>query len=129
MKICRVCGKSFYPGQSHKSICDQCRKKITDKYDAFKRSGSKNPTHCIICGKKIEPHGSQKKKYTCGTECAYYMKFIASWKCQQRKKERDIINLRSAAVKPIKRLDQNIAAAKAAGLSYGIYMAKKRGQL
>jgi predicted nucleic acid-binding Zn ribbon protein len=129
MKTCRVCGKQFQSNVNNQTICDQCRTELTERYDVFKQSGSKNPTHCIICGKKIEPHGSQKKHYTCSPKCAYLMKFIASWKCQQRKKERDIINLQPTAVKPIKRLDQNIEAAKEAGLSYGIYMAKKRGQL
>lgn len=126
MKTCRVCGKQFQSNVNNQTICDNCREKLTKRYDAFKQSGSKNPTSCIICGKKIEPHGSQNKHYTCSPECAYLMKFIASWKCQQRKKEREKMTVK---IPSIKRLDRNIAAAKEAGLSYGIYMAKKRGQL
>jgi predicted nucleic acid-binding Zn ribbon protein len=126
MKTCRVCGKQFQSNVNNKTICNNCREKLTKRYDELKKGGSNNPERCIICGKKIEPHGSKKKHYTCSPECAYLMKFIASWKYQQRKKEREKMTVK---IPVIKRLDRNIAAAKEAGLSYGIYMAKKRGQL
>lgn len=126
-KKCPVCGKTYTPvhGKSWHA-CEECTRLIIDRVARVRElpRGEKN-RYCVVCGKEIlHGHG---KQFTCGGKCSYIVSRIndteKNYGIPGAKAYRKWQRRNSTSAK----VDADNAAAKAAGLTYGEYMARKVG--
>lgn len=105
-RICRICGKTFETENKGRGYCDEC-----------KRLGRHPPRKCKACGRMFEPHRSSKSGKGNLTqycdECKARMKAGVKLSDIQR----HYTNLR---------LDENERAARASGMTYGVWSALRR---
>ena len=130
---CAICGAEFErPAHNGRSIyCDDCRNRISSTYEArVKAHEMKRLPNCLICG---APNHS-RKMLTCGDEHAQMLNGILSAcrKTRNNKLSREYHKKKASpkehytpTKKPLCKIDQDAHDAKAAGLSYGQYMALK----
>lgn len=124
-KICRLCGKSYTPLRTNSVFCDDCINQVLERRE--KATAHDEPvTHCIICGKPIAH--PVRGTFTCSPECRTLHHILS---CNRRYirgvkaiRRRQAMDRQKKAV--MSHLGQTLAAARAAGLSYGKYVAFKR---
>lgn len=126
--VCRVCGKKFERQPQAKSgMCDPCGERIREAVKVWKEEKYPQRDTCIVCGKPIppKPKGTEwLRKGSCGPACQAIL--ATAWRqCKDRQWE---TKKKTVPAKKHREstLDANIAAARAAGISYGLYMARKR---
>lgn len=123
-KICHVCGKEFVPQGNRytQRICDTCLDRLSKEWAVWKEARYPQRQHCMICGEPIPPRPEGKSWMWKGCCSDAHQSLMNS--VRQAYKDR------IAAQTPIKArvngLDADIAAAREAGMSYGLYMAAKR---
>lgn len=133
MTKCMVCGKEFNPDYKAQKLCNECLDKFTHRYydyQEYRRQGHTRRPTCIVCDKPL----------TCGfsvcPDCRAVWKkiYYEIMRPQILIQERNRMNkARYNAVKTVSEnrlrtgLDEDMAAARKAGLSYGAYMVRKKG--
>lgn len=130
---CIICGAEFdRPAHNGRSVyCDDCRNRIVSAYEArIKAHELKRMPNCLICG---APNHSTKMLTCCETHArmlngilsACRKTRMAAYAREHRKKagvRKCTIHLRKSR---FVKIDQDAHDAKAAGMSYGQYMALK----
>lgn len=132
MNTCMTCGKSFDPDYKAQKLCKECLDKYTKRYWDCRHEReighTRRPT-CIVCDKLL----------TCGfsvcPDCRAVWKkiYYEIMRPQILIQERNRMNkARDNAVKTVSEnrlqgLDNDITAARKAGMSYGLYIARKKG--
>lgn len=124
-KACRLCGKLFIPRQSGTHYCDECRARVLENYIKHIKDGEPFHDHCLVCGKEItNAHG---KQLFCGGEHAKIAAHITDANRYYGNKDINAFRKWSKTFATSKKVDADNARAKAAGLTYGEYMARKAG--
>lgn len=126
-KKCPACGKMYTPekGKSHYA-CEECTQRILKNIMEVKElpSGVKNK-YCVVCGKEItNAHG---KQLSCGGEHAKIAAHITDANRYYGNKDISAFRKWSKTFATSKKVDADNARAKAAGLTYGEYMARRAG--
>ena len=111
--FCEICGQAFIKKRKNQQYCAVCKDRIKREYKAWiSKPYRQKLLYCIVCGKEIK---RKRSPHTCSDRCAAILSSIASGiRAEQCKK-----------VKPMSKLGQRIAEAKALGMEYGEYMAMK----
>lgn len=130
-KACRLCGKLFIPRQSGTHYCDECRARVLENYKKHIEDGEPFHDHCLVCGKKIQ-NKLFRSKTVCSKQCGNTLfSLTVKWRMQNGirsiKPKPRIGNSpkKGRKKKPVSHLGEDIAQARAAGMSYGEYMARK----
>lgn len=130
---CAICGAEFdRPAHNGRSMyCDDCRNRIISTYEArIKAHELKRLLNCLICG---APNHSTKMLTCCETHArmlngilsACRKTRMAAYARERRKKGGSPEVHYTPKKKPLCKIDQDAHDAKAAGMSYGQYMALK----
>ena len=132
MNTCMMCGKEFNPDYKAQKLCKECLDKFTHRYydyQEYRKQGHTRRPTCIVCDRPMTRGFS-----TCPDCRATWKKiYYEIMRPQILIQERNRMNkARDNAVKTVSEsrlqgLDNDITAARKAGLSYGIYMARKKG--
>ena len=98
-KICRICGTEFTVREHRNGqrICDDCLERLGHEWKEWQDGRYQQRKSCLICGAELQPRTPDLKA-----------------------------EKQSCETKPKSRLDVDIAAAREAGMSYGLYMVEKR---
>lgn len=106
-KACVVCGASAMPNGN---LCERCEDEIA------RRIWNPIPGRCPVCGSRVRG----RKKY-CGQVCYHIGSNIRQKEAYYRQeKQRRKVHSGS-------RLDEHIRKSRELGISYGMYMARLRG--
>lgn len=132
MNTCMMCGKEFNPDYKAQKLCKECLDKFTHRYydyQEYRKQGHTRRPTCIVCDRPMTRGFS-----TCPDCRATWKKiYYEIMRPQILIQERNRMNkARDNAVKTVSEsrlqgLDNDITAARKAGLSYGLYMARKKG--
>lgn len=129
MTKCMVCGKEFNPDYKAQKLCNECLDKFTHRYydyQEYRRQGHTRRPTCIVCDKPL----------TCGFSVCPDCRSIWKKIYYQITRPRTLIQARNRMKRTRNKafesrlrtaLDDDIAAARKAGLSYGAYMVRKKG--
>lgn len=126
MTKCMVCGDEFDSHYKAQRLCQSCLDKFTKRYwdwNEYRRQGHTRRPTCIVCDKPLTCGFSVCPDCRDAWKKIYYQIMRPKTIIQARnrmKRMRDKTILRTG-------LDEDIAAARKAGLSYGAYMARKKG--
>ena len=133
MNTCMMCGKEFNSDYKAQKLCKECLDKFTHRYydyQEYRKQGHTRRPTCIVCDRPMTRGFS-----TC-TDCR------ATWKkiyceimrpktlirARHRAKQKKDNAAREALKRQVRTgLNEDIAAARKAGLSYGAYMVRKKG--
>ena len=127
-RVCKICGKTFEATNRKMEMCsEECRKENikrlqAERYEKDKelRNTHKRKLTCPICNKTFIPlKGPQKY---CSKECQYENKKLSE---RARRSERRTIQRHKPNRKSQKPLVDIAIAARAAGMSYGQYVARE----
>lgn len=139
-KTCAICGNDFevYGSSYAQKYCNTCRDKYFKFLDEWAKAGYPIKTHCVICGAPLpkRTRGAGLKKASRDGEC--YKLLTTLYQQNARIKREDLMAPRYSTrtkKEPVKRrkpgqmsrLGELEAAARAAGMSYGEYIATQRG--
>lgn len=127
MNTCMMCGKEFNPDYKAQKLCKECLDKFTHRYydyQEYRKQGHTRRPTCIVCDRPMTRGFS-----TCPDCRATWKKiYYEIMRPQILIRERNRMNkARDNAVSRLQGLDNDITAARKAGLSYGLYMARKKG--
>lgn len=127
MNTCMMCGKEFNPDYKAQKLCKECLDKFTHRYydyQEYRKQGHTRRPTCIVCDRPMTRGFS-----TCPDCRATWKKiYYEIMRPQILIQERNRMNkARDNAVSRLQGLDNDITAARKAGLSYGLYMARKKG--
>lgn len=138
-KICVICGKEFVLGnrQNKQEYCNDCKEKYIKQLYEWASERYKTKEYCMICGKPIHPKENARglRKGACSDECFRLLTNI--YEAKRRQAYYPVTNTpRERIKKPktetqrltISRIGEIEKAARDAGMSYGMYMAKRRGK-
>ena len=114
---CKICGKEF-EGENNRKFCAVCVDLIRVKREKAKEKHERTE-HCIICGAKIEI--PRFNNFTCSDECSSLLNSVYQINRRRRRRKKNAKIGQS-------NLDQRVKEANESGLTYGYYMAMKRGQ-
>jgi hypothetical protein len=124
-QVCDLCGKTFTTLNANQKMCNTCVKKIEYRFN-HRIKGK-----CICCGKPISFIGRKGSKKYCSERCkriSLRVRSLIKYREHPELRIKNHGNVRKN--KPdhnaLSRLGEHIEAAKKAGLSYGMYMARKR---
>lgn len=127
MSKCMVCGDEFDPQYKAQRLCQSCLDKFTKRYwDACRKQGYTRRPTCIVCDKPM------MSGFSVCPDCRSIWKKIY----YQITRPRTLIQARNRMKMTRDKalesqlhtgLDDDIAAARKAGLSYGAYMVRKKG--
>lgn len=132
MNTCITCGKSFEPDYKAQKLCKECLDKYTKRYWDCRHEReighTRRPT-CIVCDKTMTNGFSVCPDCRAVWKKIYYEIMRPQILIQERNR---MNKARDNAVKTVSEsrlqgLDNDIAAARKAGLSYGAYMVRKKG--
>lgn len=137
-KICAICGKKFVPGkrQGVQEYCNECCDLYIKQLDEWASERYKPKEYCMICGKPIQPKETARglRKGACSDECFRLLTNL--YNAKRRMVYYPVTNTpRKRTKKPkaesqrpgnISRIGEIEKAARDAGMSYGMYMAKMR---
>lgn len=120
---CEICGHAFIKKRKDQKYCAVCKDRIKKEYKAWLNKPHRQKLlYCIVCGKEIK---RKRSPHTCSDRCAAILSSIASGiraeQCKKKNKEKQCVK----KVKPMSKLGQRIAEAKALGMEYGEYMAMR----
>lgn len=137
-KICIICGKEFVPGnrQNKQEYCNDCKEKCIKQLYEWASERYKPKEYCMICGKPMHSKETARglRKGACSDECfrlltnlyeakkreAYYP--ATNTPRERTKKQKTEIQRPGTVI----RIGEIEKAARDAGMSYGMYMAKMR---
>lgn len=127
MNTCMMCGKEFNSDYKAQKLCKECLDKFTHRYydyQEYRKQGHTRRPTCIVCDRPMTRGFS-----TCPDCRATWKKiYYEIMRPQILIQERNRMNkARYNAVSRLQGLDNDITAARKAGLSYGLYMARKKG--
>lgn len=121
--FCKICGQAFTKKRKDQKYCAVCKDRIKREYKAWEdKPYRKKLLYCIVCGKEIK---RKRSPNTCSVRCANILRSIASGIRAEQCKKQNKKKRRVKKVKPMSKLDQRIAEAKALGMDYGEYMAMR----
>lgn len=121
--FCEICGQAFTKKRNDQKYCAVCKDRIKREYKAWANKPCREKLlYCIVCGKEIKRKRSQN---TCSVRCANILSSIASGIRAEQCKKQNKKKRRVKKVKPMSKLGQRIAEAKALGMDYGEYMAMR----
>lgn len=123
MTKCMVCGKEFNPDYKAQKLCNECLDKFTHRYydyQEYRRQGNTRRPTCIVCDKPLTCGFSVCPDCRDAWKKIYYQIMWPKIIIQARNRMK---RMRDKATS----LDEDIAAARKAGLSYGAYMVRKKG--
>ncbi len=121
--ICKVCGKVYGKNRSNQKVCPDCKTRIRQEYSMWLNAPRRvRLVRCIVCGKPIE---QSLRFHTCSDTCATTLNTITSDIRKQRYKKLRKQGGRVKPPKPMSKLGQRIAEARALGMEYGEYMVMK----
>lgn len=132
MNTCITCGKSFEPDYKAQKLCKECLDKYTKRYWDCRHEReighTRRPT-CIVCDKTMTSGFSVCPDCRAVWKKIYYEIMRPQILIQERNR---MNKARYNAVKTVSEnrlqgLDNDITAARKAGMSYGLYMARKKG--
>lgn len=132
MNTCMTCGKSFDPDYKAQKLCKECLDKYTKRYWDCRHEReighTRRPT-CIVCDKTMTSGFSVCPDCRAVWKKIYYEIMRPQILIQERNR---MNKARYNAVKTVSEnrlqgLDNDITAARKAGMSYGLYMARKKG--
>lgn len=133
MNTCMTCGKSFDPDYKAQKLCKECLDKYTKRYWDCRHEReighTRRPT-CIVCDKNMTNGFSVCPDCRAVWKKIYYEIMRPQILIQERNR---IKRMRDKAIETAVEnrlrtgLDEDIAAARKAGLSYGAYMVRKKG--
>lgn len=139
-KICVICHKEFF-SENHKNAqeyCNDCKEKCIKQLYEWESERYKPKEYCMICGKPMHSKENARglRKGACSDECFRLLTNLYSAK--RRMVYYPVTNTpRKRTKKPkaepqrpgnISRIGEIEKAAREAGMSYGMYMAKMRGK-
>lgn len=139
-KICVICGKEFVLNnrQNKQEYCNDCKEKCIKQLYEWESERYKPKEYCMICGKPIHPKETARglRKGACSDECLRLLTNL--YEAKRRQVYYPVTNTpRKRTKKPkaepqrpgnISRIGKIEKAAREAGMSYGMYMAKMRGK-
>lgn len=132
MSKCMVCGDEFYPQYKAQRLCQSCLDKFTKRYwdwDAYRKQGYTRRPTCIVCDKPMMSGFSVCPDCRPIWKKIYYQivrpkTLIQARNRMKRTRDKAVAGFESQLRTP---LDDDIAAARKVGLSYGAYMVRKKG--
>lgn len=133
MTKCMVCGKEFNPDYKAQKLCNECLDKFTHRYydyQEYRRQGHTRRPTCIVCDKPLTCGFSVCPDCRDAWKKIYYQIMRPKTIIQARnrmKRMRDKAIETAVENRLRTALDDDIAAARKAGLSYGAYMVRKKG--
>lgn len=132
MNTCMTCGKSFDPDYKAQKLCKECLDKYTKRYWDCRHEReighTRRPT-CIVCDKTMTSGFSVCPDCRAVWKKIYHEIMRPQILIQKRNRRN---KARYNAVKTVSEnrlqgLDNDITAARKAGMSYGLYIARKKG--
>lgn len=133
MSKCMVCGDEFYPQYKAQRLCQSCLDKFTKRYwdwNAYRKQGYTHRPTCIVCDKPMMSGFSVCPDCRDAWKKIYYQIMQPRTLIQARnrmKRTRDKAVEAAFESRLRTGIDDDIAAARKAGLSYGAYMVRKKG--
>lgn len=132
MSKCMVCGDEFDPQYKAQRLCQSCLDKFTKRYwdwDAYRKQGYTRRPTCIVCDKPMMSGFSVCPDRRDAWKKIYYQivrpeTLIQARNRMKRTRDKAVAGFESQLRTP---LDDDIAAARKVGLSYGAYMVRKKG--
>lgn len=132
MTKCMVCGDEFDPYYKAQRLCQSCLDKFTKRYwdwNEYRKQGhTRRPTR-IVCDKPLTRGFSVCPDCRDAWKKIYYQIMRPKTIIQARNRMKMTRNKAAVSFESQLRtaLDDDIAAARKAGLSYGVYMVRKKG--
>lgn len=137
-KICVICGKEFVPGnrQNKQEYCNDCKEKCIKQLYEWASERYKPKEYGMICGKPMHSKETARglRKGACSDECFRLLTNL--YEAKKREAYYPATNTpRERTKKPkteiqrpgtVSRIGEIEKAARDAGMSYGMYMAKMR---
>ena len=133
MKTCMMCSKEFNQDYRSQKLCKECLDKFTKRYwdwNEYRKQGHTRRPTCIVCDKPLTSGFSVCPDCRPIWEKIYYQIMRPRTLIQARnrmKRTRDKAVEAAFESQLHTGLDDDIAAARKAGLSYGAYMVRKKG--
>lgn len=137
MTKCMVCGDEFDPYYKAQRLCQSCLDKFTKRYwdwNEYRKQGHTRRPTCIVCDKPLTCGFSVCPDCRAVWKKIYYEIMRPQILIQaMAKRDRKRMNkARDNAVKTVSEnrlqgIDNDITAARKAGMSYGLYIARKKG--
>lgn len=132
MTKCMVCGDEFDPYYKAQRLCQSCLDKFTKRYwdwNEYRKQGHTRRPTCIVCDKPLTRGFSVCPDCREAWKHIYYEITRPKTLIQARNRmQRARGKVTRATFESQSRgLDNDITAARKAGMSYGIYMARKKG--
>lgn len=133
MNTCMMCGKEFNPDYKAQKLCKECLDKFTHRYydyQEYRKQGHTRRPTCIVCDKPLTCGFSVCPDCRDAWKKIYYQIMRPKTIIQARNRMK---RMRDKAIETAVEnrlrtgLDEDIASARKAGLSYGLYMARKKG--
>ena len=138
-KVCVVCGKEFVPYHDAQKVCSyECSEKRREEYDATRDKHAifdHAPRLCALCGKEFIP--KNRVNITCSAECSEQWRRLRDYENRKRYAEHTNERKSAAATTAFRRecvrnsrqaLAEDCKAARAAGLSYGMWRTLQAAQ-
>lgn len=131
MNTCMTCGKSFDPDYKAQKLCKECLDKYTKRYWDCRHEReighTRRPT-CIVCDKTMISGFSVCPDCRAVWKKIYYEIMRPQILIQKNRMNKARYNaVKTVSENRLQGLDDDIAAARKAGLSYGAYMVRKKG--
>ena len=126
MNTCMMCGKEFNPDYKAQKLCKECLDKLTKRYwdwNEYRKQGHTRRPTCIVCDKTMTSGFSVCPDCREAWKHIYYEITRPKTLIQARNR---MARNRHQQLQQTK-LDDDITAARKSGMSYGIYMARKKG--
>lgn len=132
MNTCMMCSKEFNQDYRSQKLCKECLDKFTKRHwdwNEYRKQGHTRRPTCIVCDKPLTSGFSVCPDCREAWKHIYYEITRPKTLIQARKRmarNRHQQPGLETQLQPTK-LDDDITAARKAGMSYGIYMARKKG--
>ncbi|MFV0616853.1 hypothetical protein ACE418_02950 [Megasphaera sp. WILCCON 0056] len=130
MSKCMVCGEEFEPYYKAQRLCQSCLDKFTKRYwdwNEYRKKGNTRRPTCIVCDKPMTSGFSVCPNCRDAWKKIYYQIMRPKTIIQARNRMARNRDTTAFESRPRTALDDDIAAARKAGLSYGAYMVRKKG--
>lgn len=132
MKTCMMCSKEFNQDYRSQKLCKECLDKFTKRYwdwNEYRKQGHTRRPTCIVCDKTMTSGFSVCPDCREAWKHIYYEITRPKTLIQARNRmQRARGKVTKATFESRSRgLDNDITAARKEGMSYGIYMARKKG--
>lgn len=132
MNTCMMCGKEFNSDYKAQKLCKECLDKFTHRYydyQEYRKQGHTRRPTCIVCDRPMTRGFSTCPDCRAVWKHIYYEimrpKTLIQARNRMARNRHQQLGLETQ-LQPTK-LDDDITAARKAGMSYGLYMARKKG--